>query len=156
MPNLNKVFMMGHLTANAEIAASGTTRPYMMFTLAINEDYASRDGTPHKRVDFIDCFKFGEGVANLAPHLTKGLAIMVEGKLRKDSYERDGRPYYVTRVEAARIEFLTPKPKNDAPPPVDNQAPPPPQEAPQQEARYAGPPARPPTGAIAPDEDIPF
>lgn len=122
MPNLNKVFLMGHLAGDADLRSGGTGRPYMLFTIAINDNWTTKEGKENKRVDWIDCFMFGDRASSIAPMLVKGKAIFVEGKLRKDSYERDGKMQYVTRVEVSKVEFLTPKPREQAPPPIDTEA----------------------------------
>jgi single stranded DNA-binding protein len=124
MPNFNKVFLMGHLTENADLRA-GQGKPYMLCTLAVNESWTTKEGKEHKRVDFIDCFMSGDRATNLAPHLVKGKPMMFEGKLRKDSYERDGRTHYVTRVEIMTVEFLSSKKSQDSssPAPAQNRAP---------------------------------
>jgi len=153
MPNFNKVLLMGHLTENADLRA-GQGKPYMLCTLAVNESWTTKEGREHKRVDFIDCYMFGDRATNLAPHLLKGKPMMIEGKLRKDSYEREGRTHYVTRVEMVNVQFLSSKRPDAVPPPREDGGEPTPTQRPNppQTNRVGG--AQETMGLS--DDDIPF
>jgi single-strand DNA-binding protein len=101
---MNKVILSGRLTKDCEltyIAVSGT--PKATFTLAVERSY--QKDKHNKKVDFINCELLGKGAENLANYLTKGKALMVDGELNIDNYEKDGEKRSFTKVKVDRVEF---------------------------------------------------
>jgi single-strand DNA-binding protein len=101
---MNKVILSGRLTKDCEltyIAVSGT--PKATFTLAVERSY--QKDKHNKKVDFINCELLGKGAENLASYLTKGKALMVDGELNIDNYEKDGEKRSFTKVKVDRVEF---------------------------------------------------
>ena len=101
---MNKVILSGRLTKDCEltyIAVSGT--PKATFTLAVERGY--QKDKHNKKVDFINCELLGKGAENLANYLTKGKALMVDGELNIDNYEKDGERRSFTKIKVDRVEF---------------------------------------------------
>lgn len=101
---MNKVLLSGRLTKDCEltyIAVTGT--PKATFTLAVERSY--QKDKHNKKVDFINCEMLGKGAENLANYLTKGKALMVDGELNIDNYEKDGEKRSFTKVKVDRVEF---------------------------------------------------
>ena len=93
---MNKIMITGRLVKDAElnfIASTGT--PKMNYTLAVERGYQKDKN--NKKVDFIPCEAIGKHCENLAPHVTKGKLVLVEGELNIDKYDKDG---------VDRLEFL--------------------------------------------------
>ena len=49
----------------------------------------------------------------LSPYVTKGKAILVEGELNIDNYEKDGERRSFTKVKVDRLEFLASNNNNE-------------------------------------------
>lgn len=101
---MNRVLISGRLTKDAElgyIAVTGTAKS--TFTLAVERNYQKDKN--NKKVDFINCEMLGKGAENLANYLTKGKALMVEGELNIDNYEKDGERRSFTKIKVDRVEF---------------------------------------------------
>ena len=101
---MNKILISGRLTRNAElgyIAVTGT--PKASFSIAVERAYQKK-GEP-KKVDFINCEMIGKHTENLCQYLTKGKALMVEGELNIDNYEKAGEFRSFTKVKVDKVEF---------------------------------------------------
>lgn len=102
---MNKIMITGRLVKDAElnfIASTGT--PKMNYTLAVERSY--QKDKANKRVDFIPCEAIGKHCENLAPHVTKGKLVLVEGELNIDKYDKDGETRSFTKVKVDKLEFL--------------------------------------------------
>ena len=102
---MNKIILSGRLTRDAELSfIPNTGTPKMSFSLAVERNYQKDKN--NKRVDFINCEMLGKHTENLCQYVTKGKAILVEGELNIDNYEKDGEKRSYTKVKVDRLEFL--------------------------------------------------
>ncbi len=113
---LNKVIMIGNLTADPELqyTSGGTART--RFSIAINRQYKDRSGQLQENVTFVPIVAWGSQAENCANYLGKGRSVAVEGRLRIDSFEaQDGQKKKVVEVVAQNVQFLGgPRPSDDA------------------------------------------
>ena len=101
---MNKIILTGRTTKDAELGFIGTTgTPKMSFTLAVERNYQKDKN--NKKVDFINCEMIGKHTENLCQYLTKGKALMIEGELNIDNYEKDGEKRSFTKVKVDKLEF---------------------------------------------------
>lgn len=104
---INRVTIMGNLTRDAELRKKGDATSVLTFGLAINEK--KKDSETGEYVDapvFVDCALFGARAEALAPYLTKGKKVSVDGRLRyhtwmKDDEKRHSLSVVVTDLESA-------------------------------------------------------
>lgn len=102
---MNKVILIGRLVRDAELSfLPGTGTPKVTFTVAVNRAYQKDKN--NKKVDFIPMEMIGKHVEKLAPYLTKGDMIGIEGELNIDTYEKDGQKKSFTKVKVDRLEFI--------------------------------------------------
>ena len=103
---MNKIILTGRTTKDAELGFIGTTgTPKMVFTLAVERNYQKDKN--NKKVDFINMEMLGQHTEKLCQYVTKGKAILVEGELNIDNYEKDGEKRIFTKVKVDRLEFLS-------------------------------------------------
>ena len=108
----NKIFLTGRTTKNAELNYIGATgTPKMSFSLAVERNYQKDKN--NKKVDFINCEMIGQHTEKLSQYVTKGKAILVEGELNIDNYEKDGERRSFTKVKVDRLEFLASNSNNE-------------------------------------------
>ena len=101
---MNKVILTGRLTRDAELGFIGATgTPKMSFSIAVERNYQK---DKNKKVDFINCEMIGQHTEKLCQYVNKGKAILVEGELNIDNYEKDGEKRSFTKVKVDRLEFL--------------------------------------------------
>ena len=116
---LNKIMLTGRLTKDADMSfLPGTGMPKITFTIAVDRAYQKDKN--NKKTDFITCEQIGKYTEKLAPYLTKGKMIGIEGELNIDTYEKDGQKKSFTKVKVDRLEFLGGgKAEGTAPPKFD-------------------------------------
>ena len=109
---MNKIILTGRLVKDAELGFIGSTgTPKMTFTLAVERNYQKDKN--NKKVDFINCEMLGQHTEKLSQYVTKGKAILVEGELNIDIYEKDWEKKSFTKVKVDRLEFLASNTNNE-------------------------------------------
>ena len=116
---LNKIVLMGRLTADVEIRTTDNGRRVANFTLAVDRDYTNRNG--ERETDFISCTAW-EGKADfLAEWFGKGDSVIVSGSLYVSQYEKDGEKRSYGYISVNDVYFTGEKKKKSeaAPVPAD-------------------------------------
>ena len=107
---INRVTIMGNLTRDAELRKKGNATSVLTFGLAINEK--KKDSETGEYVDapvFVDCALFGARAEALAPYLTKGKKVSVDGRLRYHSWMKNEEKRHALSVLVTDIEFADSK-----------------------------------------------
>lgn len=113
---MNKVVLIGRITADPELKYTTSNKAYTRFTLAINRDYTKEDGT--KEADFISVVAWEKRAEIICKYVKKGNKIGVDGKIQTGSYDKeDGSRGYLTDVIVNGLEFLENKSKEEQPAP---------------------------------------
>ena len=112
---MNKVICMGRLTADPEYSERGETK-IARYTLAVDRRFQKEDGT--READFLRIVTFGKAAEFTRQYLTKGMKILVTGRIQMSSYEKDGHKFYSTDIVAEDQEFCEPKKNGEVPAPV--------------------------------------
>ena len=105
--SLNKVIMIGNLTADPELqyTSGGTART--KFAIAINRQYKDKSGQLQEDVTFVPIVAWGSQAENCANYLSKGRSVAIEGRLRISSFEtQDGQKKKMVEVVAQSVQFL--------------------------------------------------
>lgn len=90
--DINRVCLSGNLTRDPEIRYTQSGTPVMGFGMAVNDRRKnSNTGEWEDYANFLDCTMFGSRTESVSQYLLKGSKVMVEGKLRYSSWERDGQ-----------------------------------------------------------------
>jgi len=106
---MNKAILIGNITRDLELRKTTTNKSVVEFSIAINEGYGDK-----KTTDYINIVAWEKTAETLASYCGKGSKIMVEGRIKTDSYEKNGSKIYKTYILANSIEFLSnkePEPK---------------------------------------------
>ena len=109
---MNKVILSGRVTRDAELSyIPNAGVPKLSFGLAVERNYQKDKN--NKKVDFISCEMIGQHTEKLCQYVTKGKAVLVEGELNIDNYEKDGERRSFTKVKVDRLEFLAGNSNNE-------------------------------------------
>ncbi len=95
---MNKVILMGRLTADPEVRYSQSAEPLAIvrFSIAVNKRF-KRDGEPD--ADFINCVAFGKTGEFTSKYFKKGMMISVVGRLQVRNWEdNNGQKRITTEV----------------------------------------------------------
>ncbi|MDD4839784.1 MAG: single-stranded DNA-binding protein [Clostridia bacterium] len=104
---MNKVFIIGNLTKDPELASTNNGIMYCKFTLAVSRNY-SKDGK--RETDFLPIVVWRAQAENCNKYLKKGSKAAVSGSIQTRSYDaNDGTRRYVTEIAADEVQFLSTK-----------------------------------------------
>ena len=105
---LNRIILVGRLTADVKLKYTQSGKAVANFTLAVNRPFKNAQGETD--ADFIMCQAWGKQAENLAQYMSKGSQIGIDGRIQTRSYEgQDGKRVYVTEVVADNVQFLESK-----------------------------------------------
>ena len=103
---MNKVELVGRLTAKPELRYTASNMAYARFSVAITRTYSNAQG--ERGTDFINVVVWGKQAENVANYLDKGRLVGVEGSIQTGSYtDKDGNKRNSFDVRADRVEFLS-------------------------------------------------
>lgn len=108
--NLNKVFILGRLTATPELRKTPSGQSVTSFAIVTNEVYTDKDGQKKENTQFHNIVVWGKQAEVASTYLTKGSLLLVEGNLKTREYEGKDGMRRVTEVVAERIQ-IGPKPE---------------------------------------------
>ncbi len=121
MPNLNRVFLMGHITRDPALSYLPSQTAAVEFGLAINRKFKKQDGSQGEEICFVDLQMFGKRAETIQKYFKKGDPIFIEGRLKFESWEKDGKKHSKLRVMVENFEFIGgKKTENTEPYPKDN------------------------------------
>lgn len=105
--SINKAVISGNLTRDAELRGTSAGLPVLEFTVAVNDRFKDQTtGEWGDRPNFFNCVIFGKRAEALLSKMTKGVKVCVEGKLRYESWEKDGIKRSQVRIICDEIELL--------------------------------------------------
>lgn len=109
MSGYNKVILLGNLTRDPELRFLANGTGVCDVGLAINS-YVGKDT---QEVCFVDCTVWGKTAENLAQYCSKGSQILVEGRLKMDTWEKDGVKHVKLKVNVDKVQFISTNKKNE-------------------------------------------
>ena len=101
---MNRVILSGRLGADPDIR--GTV---LKLRLATNERRKDQSGNWSDHTEWHSVVIFGKRAEALSRLLSKGSRVLIEGKLRTSSWEKDGEKRYRTEVIADDVELYDAK-----------------------------------------------
>lgn len=100
---LNKVILLGNVTRNPEVRyVPGRDLPVAKFGMAVNRKTRDKEETC-----FIDIVTFGRTAEMCGEYVTKGMPILIEGRLSYNTWEQEGQKRSKHEVVAENIQFVS-------------------------------------------------
>ena len=107
MANYNKIILVGNLTRDPQLSYLPSQTPVADFGLAVNRRWRGQDGQDREETCFVDCRTFGKQAETLNKYMSKGRPILVEGRLRYETWEgKDGTKRSKHSVVVEQFQFL--------------------------------------------------
>ena len=104
--NFNRVILAGNLTRDIELRETPQGTPVTDASIAVNERRKQGDDWVDE-TSFVDLTLWGRTAENAAEYLSKGSSILVEGKLKQDSWQNEnGEKRTKLKVVVDRLQFL--------------------------------------------------
>lgn len=111
--SLNSVNIMGNLTRDPEMKYLPSGKAVCSLSIANNRVY-TKNAEKVTEVSYFDVEVWGVAAENCSKYLLKGNGIIVEGRLRQDRWEKDGKTQSRVRITANAVHFLPKKQNNTA------------------------------------------
>ena len=108
MANLNKVMLIGNLTRDPELKYTPSGTAVAEMTLAVNRKFKQGDDWKEEAC-FVDVTVWSRQAENCAEYLKKGSQAFVEGRLKLDQWEQEGKKRSKLGVVAENVQFLSAK-----------------------------------------------
>ena len=116
MSDLNEVVISGRLTRDAELRHTPAGTAVTDIIVASNRIW-SKDSDKQEEATFVDVTIWGKQAETLSPMLTKGRHVMVEGRLKLNSWETDEgvkRSKLTVVAESVNLTPSNPNPQRNA------------------------------------------
>lgn len=105
--SLNKVFVMGNLTRDPELRYVPSGTAVANFTVAMNRVYKDKAGEKKEEATFVKVVVWGKIAEVCGEYLSKGSAVLVEGRLQSRSWEgQDGQKRNTLEIVADSVQFI--------------------------------------------------
>lgn len=118
---MNKVIIMGNLGQDPEQRWMPSGQAVTNISVATSRKWKDKTtGEPQEETSWHRCVAFGKTAETIAQYFKKGNKIMLEGRLKYGSYEKDGHKNYTTDIVIDRFEFVEKKEGGQRPLPVDD------------------------------------
>jgi single-strand DNA-binding protein len=103
--SLNRVTLIGNLGRDAETKFTPSGISVTRFSVATTKSWKDKQtGEKKEETEWHNCTQWR--AENLAPYLTKGKRVYIDGELHTRSYEKDGQKHYATEITVNDIILL--------------------------------------------------
>jgi len=108
--NLNKVFVLGRLTADPQVKTTSTGQQVANFGVATNRIWNDKSGNRQQEVEYHNIVVWGRQAEIVGQFLLKGSLILIEGRIRTRTWQnQQGQSQKTTEIIGERIQ-LGPRP----------------------------------------------
>jgi len=149
MASYNRVILVGNLTRDVELKYLQSGTPVTEIGLAVNNRRKTQSGEWVDEPVFVDVTLWGRTAEVASEYLSKGSPVLIEGRLKYDTWETDGQKRSKLRVVGELMQMVGSRGAGGERP----------RAAPAEEAQYsepAGVHSPDPQASGPPDSEIPF
>lgn len=107
MASYNRVIVVGNLTRDIELRYTPGGTAVADIAIAVNERRKSASGEWVEEVTFIDVTMWGRTAEVASEYLGKGSPILVEGRLKQERWESEGKKRSKLKVVCDRMQMLS-------------------------------------------------
>lgn len=106
MASFNRVIVAGNVTRDIELKYTNNQTAVAEIGLAVNDKRKNANGEWVDEVTWLDITVWGKTAETASQYLSKGSNVLFEGRLKMDSWEKDGKKNYKLRIVAESMQFL--------------------------------------------------
>jgi single-strand DNA-binding protein len=106
MASYNRVILVGNLTRDIELKYTPGGTAVTDIGMAVNDRRKSATGEWVDETTFVDVTLWGRTAEVASEYLSKGSPILVEGRLKLDTWESEGQKRSKLRVVCDRMQML--------------------------------------------------
>ena len=104
MSNVNSVTISGNLTRDPELKALPSGTSVAELGVAVNKSKKNEAGDYVDETSFFDVSVYGNFADLIARKFAKGDAVVVQGELKQDTWEKDGEKRSKVKINARQID----------------------------------------------------
>lgn len=112
MASYNRCILLGNLTRDPEVKYTQGGTAVCEIGLAVNDKRKDAKGDWIEETTFVDVTLWGRTAEIAGEYLNKGSNVLIEGRLKLDSWEKDGQKRTKLRVVAENLRMLGGKQKS--------------------------------------------
>jgi single-strand DNA-binding protein len=105
MASFNKVILAGNLTRDPELRYTPKGTAVAKIGMAVNRTWKSETGENKEEVTFVDVEAWGRQAEVIGQYLKKGRPVLVEGRLRLDTWEDKNTHQKVSKLKVVLESF---------------------------------------------------
>lgn len=105
MSSFNKIIIMGNLTRDPELKQVGAGSVCRL-GIASNRQYKNNQGVMVQEVCYVDVDVWGAQAETSNRYLQKGRLVLIEGRLKLDTWESEGQKRSKHSIAAEKVTFL--------------------------------------------------
>jgi single-strand DNA-binding protein len=105
MASFNKVILAGNLTRDPELRYTPKGTAVAKIGLAVNRTWTGEDGQKKEEVNFIEVEAWGRQGEVIAQYMKKGRPLLIEGRLKLDSWEDKNTKQKVSKLKVVLETF---------------------------------------------------
>lgn len=104
--NLNKVFILGRLTADPQLRTTQTGHQVANFSIATNRVWTDKAGAKQEEVEFHNVVLWGRQAEIASQFLFKGSLALIEGRLQTRTWQdKQGQNRKTTEIICERLQL---------------------------------------------------
>ena len=107
MASFNRVILLGNLTRDLELRHIPAGTAVTDIVLAVNDRRKGPSGEWMEETTFVDITLWGRTAEIAAEYLSKGSPVLIEGRLKLDTWETDGQKRSKLKVIGEKMQLLS-------------------------------------------------
>lgn len=107
MASFNRVILLGNLTRDPELRYIPTGTPVADIGIAVNDRRKNQAGEWVEETTFVDITLWGRTAEIASEYLSKGSPVLIEGRLKLDTWETDGQKRSKLKVIGEKMQLLS-------------------------------------------------
>jgi single-strand DNA-binding protein len=106
MASFNRVILVGNLTRDPELKYIPSGTAVAEIGLAVNDRRKGPNGDWIEETTFVDVTLWARTAEVASEYLSKGSSVLIEGRLKLDSWEKEGKKFSKLRVVGETMQML--------------------------------------------------
>lgn len=107
MNSLNRVSLIGNVTATPEIKETPSGQKVASFSLATNRTYKDASGEKQDQAEYHNIVVWGKLADITEQYVTKGKKLYIEGRIQTRSWDSDNGKRYKTEIVVESLLMLS-------------------------------------------------
>ncbi len=106
MASYNRVILVGNVTRDPDLRYTPSGAAVVELGLAVNDRRKGQNGEWVEETTFVDVTLWNRTAEVASEYLSKGSPVLIEGRLKLDSWETDGQKRSKLKVVGERMQML--------------------------------------------------